>query len=293
MVWYNNNMKKLGIILDSFSGITKKEANALGFEYLSLQVILDGKMYKEGIDFESFEKAMELVSNAKDKKTSQPNLGDIEDVFEAASKKYEKTVYLCIGSKMSSTSSTANMIANNEYENQIFVFNNSLSGPGFIKAAKYIQEEYEKGQDLNVIFKTIRDWEEDTQTWIVPEDIEAIQKGGRVKKGAKFLLSKLSIIPMIFYRNSAIEVMGVRRGFAKAISTVINRSINSIEGGDIKNYEFHVQHTGKDSTKELTVKKLNEAGVKDINVVPACVANGIQCGIGAISVLMMRKKIKA
>ncbi len=284
-------MKKLGIILDSFSSLTKKEVNKLGYDYLSMQVILDGKMYREGLDFSDYKNSIDKIVAAKDKKTSQPNPGDIEDLFKEVSKKYEKVIYLCIGSKLSSSFSTATALST-EYNGQIEVFDNSLSGPGFVKVAKYFDEQVNKnGANVEDVKKEVRAWEKEIQTWIIPETIDAIQKGGRVKKGAKFLLSKLSIIPMIYYRNASIEIKGVRRGFSKAVSTAIGRVLDVV--GDKKNdFEFAIMHTNKKSALDLLEGKLKDAGITKYSSTVACTANVIQCGVGAISIMAMPKKIK-
>ncbi|MCP4337169.1 MAG: DegV family EDD domain-containing protein [Mycoplasma sp.] len=285
-------MKKLGIVIDSFSGLTEKEAKKNGLHYLSLQIILDNKLYKEGKDFNSFEDAMKMVDKAKDKKTSQPNPADIEKLFKEIKDKYEKIIYICIGSKMSSAFSTASIIAK-ELGDKFKVVDNSLSGPAYLKASKYILEEVNAGRNLDDVLLEVKKWEKsNTHTWILPENIEQIQKGGRIKKGSKFLLSKLSIIPMIKYVDGSPEVRGIRRGFAKSVTTIIKRIIESIGEKNINDYEFHLIHTTKENTKNIAIKKLNDAGIHDFKISVSCIANGIQCGIGAISISAYKKEIK-
>ena len=81
-------MKKLGIILDSFSGLSAKEYSDLGIEYINNTIILDGKLYKQGIDG-TLEELIDLIIGASDYKTSLPSIGLVIDMFENVSKKYE------------------------------------------------------------------------------------------------------------------------------------------------------------------------------------------------------------
>lgn len=73
-------MKKLGIIIDSFSSLSKKEAQDLGFEFLSLQLEADGKLYQDGIL--DAKEMLETVRDAKVVATSLPTLESMENAIK-------------------------------------------------------------------------------------------------------------------------------------------------------------------------------------------------------------------
>ncbi|WP_168388303.1 DegV family protein [Mycoplasma marinum] len=282
-------MKNIGIILDSFCSRTKKEVEKLGFGYLSMQVILDGKNYKDGVDLK-FEEAMEKINSSYDKKTSQPNPGEMRDTFERMTKKYRKVIYLCLGSGMSSAFSTATAIAA-DFDGTVEVWDSSLVGPTYIEMAKWISQEMNENEmrieEAKFIFNKYVD---KLITWVTPERIDAIKSGGRAKKGAALLLSKLKIVPLISYKNSEIEIKGVRRGFAKAVSTVISR-IKDTLGDKINEYNFVLMHTNKDSTTQIAINKLKELGINNFKQEITSSAIGIQAGIGSLSIAAYPKKI--
>ncbi|WP_168380674.1 DegV family protein [Mycoplasma todarodis] len=281
-------MKNIGIILDSFCSRTKTEIEELGFGYLSLQVVLDGKLYKDGEKLD-FTESMKLIDEATDAKTSQPNAGDIENIFKEMTKKYEKVVYLCLASGMSSAFSTANAIAA-DFNGQVEVWDNTLVGPSYIEAAKWISNAVnEEGMSVEDAKKAFDTFSNNLITWMIPERLDAIKRNGRAKKGAALLLSKFKIVPLINYKNQEIEVKGVRRGFAKAASTIVSRMKDSIKD---KMNDFNiVLMYSKESTKEIMLTKLHEAGFENVQIEMISSAIGIQAGIGSLAISAYPKKV--
>ncbi len=286
---YNNNMKKIGIILDSFCSRTKTEIEKLGFRYLSLQVILDGKLYKDGEKLD-FTESMKLIDGATDVKTSQPNAGDMESLFKEMSKEYEKVIYLSLASGMSSAYSTATAIAA-DFNGKVEIWNNTLVGPTYVEAAQWITHAInEENMSLSEVKRIFDNYSKSLITWMIPERIDAIKRNGRAKKGAALLLSKFKIVPLISYKNHEIEVKGVRRGFSKAASTIVSRMKESI-GDQINNFKIVLMYS-KDTTKEIMLTKLKEAGFIDIHEEMISSAIGIQAGIGSLAITAYPKEIK-
>ncbi|WP_420331354.1 DegV family protein [Mycoplasma todarodis] len=282
-------MKKLGIILDSFCSRTKTEIEKLGFGYLSLQVVLDGKLYKDGEKLD-FTESMKLIEEAADAKTSQPNAGDMEDLFKEMTKEYEKVVYFSLASGMSSAFSTASAIAA-DFDGKVEIWDNTLVGPAYIEAAQWISNAVNnEGLPLDEAKIVFDNYSKSLITWMIPERIDAIKRNGRAKKGAALLLSKFKIVPLISYKNQEIEVKGVRRGFAKASSTIVSRMKESM-GDQINDYNILLMYS-KDSTKEIMLNKLNEAGFNNVQVEMISSAIGIQAGIGSLSISAYPKQIK-
>ncbi len=289
VLMYNIDMKNIGIILDSFCSRTKKEIENLGFGYLSLQVVLDGKLYKDGDKLE-FQESMNLIEKSTDAKTSQPNAGDIEELFKDMTNKYKKVIYLSLASGMSSAFSTANAIAA-DFNGQVEVWDNTLVGPTYVEAAKWISNAVnEEGISIEDAKKTFDNYSKSLVTWVIPERLDAIKRNGRAKKGAALLLSKFKIVPLINYSNHEIEVKGVRRGFAKAAMTIVQRLKTSIEDR-IKDYNILLMYS-KESTKQVMLSKLKEAGFDKIEEEFISSAIGIQAGIGSLAITAYPKKIK-
>ncbi|NQZ29069.1 MAG: DegV family protein [Mycoplasmatales bacterium] len=282
-------MKKLGIILDSFCSRTKTEIEKLGFGYLSLQVVLDGQLYKDGEKLD-FKESMKLIEKAKDAKTSQPNVGDMEELFNKMTKEYKKVVYFSLASGMSSAFSTASAIAA-DFEGKVEIWDNSLVGPAYIEIAQWISNAV-NNEDLSIEEARVvfDNYSKSLITWMIPERIDAIKRNGRAKKGAALLLSKFKIVPLIKYKDQEIEVKGVRRGFAKASSTIVSRMKESMKN-KINNYNILLMYS-KDSTKEIMLSKLKEAGFYNIRVEMISSAIGIQAGIGSLAITAYPKYIK-
>lgn len=64
-------MKKLGIIVDSFSGLTQEQANEKGYRFLPLRIEIDGVFYEDGKGIDSQDLLKKLTKEAKVKTSSQ------------------------------------------------------------------------------------------------------------------------------------------------------------------------------------------------------------------------------
>ncbi|MGL5520358.1 MAG: DegV family protein, partial [Metamycoplasmataceae bacterium] len=96
-------MKKLAIILDSFSGKTEKyfEENYENVFFLPLQIFINGKQILEGRDKDP--ELNDIIDKNNDIKTSLPVSQNIEEIANKVIDEYENVVCLFINSNLSST----------------------------------------------------------------------------------------------------------------------------------------------------------------------------------------------
>ena len=73
-------MPRVAVVTDSNSGITVEEGRQLGVEVVPMPVLIDGKIYYEGVDLTQEEFYQKQVSGA-DIATSQPAPGDVIAVW--------------------------------------------------------------------------------------------------------------------------------------------------------------------------------------------------------------------
>lgn len=215
--------KNIGIILDSFSCISEKDAASLDLGFIPLIAEIDGEPISDGVDKDRFE-MLELIANSNNLKTSLPFLSTFEKVFEQFCKKYDYVIFLPISSFLSSTYNAA-LTFKDTYPN-LHVIDTSFVGQQMLDVAKYAKIHFEKFQDIDKLIKSIKDIESRSTTYIIPKDINYVIKGGRVSSFKKFLLSalsKINLCPYIKFDKNGTSTGGIGRGLKGSFKQILNK----------------------------------------------------------------------
>ena len=115
-------MGNVAIVTDSNSGISQAEGKELGIYVIPMPFLVDGKLYFEDVDMNK-EQFYHFLENDADLSTSQPAPGDVVDLWDKLLKEYDEIVHIPMSSGLSSTCSTAAMLAQ-DYEGKVFVVDN-------------------------------------------------------------------------------------------------------------------------------------------------------------------------
>ncbi|QCZ36617.1 DegV family protein [Mycoplasma nasistruthionis] len=261
-------MKKLGIILDSFSGLSKAQAQELEFGFLPLQVEIDGKIYQDGID-DNLE-ILTKIQDAKSILTSSPKLELIQSTIAEFASQYENVIYLGISSKLSSTLSHAANLAL-EHDN-VYVVDNHFVGTQLVNAALYALRLSNNGMSVGEILQKLNKLNNESTTYLVPKTMEYLIKGGRISGVKKFILTKLSVLPVLeFSADGSVGSIGLKRTLAGAIAKATEKVMSFNENEQM---EYHLIKGIDQQVNQLIDKTASEYGLvfADSKTTPAAIA---------------------
>ncbi len=219
-------MKKIGLIIDSSSGLTMKEANDRGHGFIPLQISINDDVKKAGIDLE----INNLYECMKDKKnveikTSLPLGSDIEAAFEWALERYDEAIYIGLSHKLSGTQNAVRNISslNDKYKDKIHVYHSQYSSPWTKLYVDEVKELLIQNDDIEIIFERLDRANEHMYGLLSPGDIYWFYKGGRISKGAYMAGSLLKITPILTVKDGNLDKDNVikARGVEKAMSKMI------------------------------------------------------------------------
>lgn len=225
-------MKKIGLVFDSACGITKEEADALGVGFIPLNITINDKEHRAGIDV-TREELYEIMSNRNTTiKTSSPTGENIQSALDDMLSKYEKVIYIGISHKWSGTQNAIKNVVDNfeKYKDKVFIYPSLYSSPWiglFIKDALELIEEYENPEDFFEILDYASKY---IVAYLCPGDIWWFYKGGRITKMQYYLGSIAKIYPILKMEDGAIDQNGAikTRGIEKAMSKMIDGIKNDI-----------------------------------------------------------------
>ncbi len=261
-------MSKICIITDSSVSLFPEEARKHGIEIAPLSVIVDGIEYKDFIDI-SPEDIINALSNKKDLKTSQPNLGFLDQMMERIkAKNYDHIIVFSIASYLSGTFQAFRLAATTQNITNIsFVDSRSAAAPIRHVAIK-AREMADNGQSVEEILEYADRVFKDSKTYILPENIDQLVRGGRVKGAVAALINLLKVRLGLYidYNVTTIEKFDTARTESKLFSAIIDDFVK--RGVSAKTHKIYFPECNASSRVEAFKAALNE-------VIPGCEVESI------------------
>lgn len=163
---------------------------------LPLQVNLDGKAYRDGVDITPQDIFTFVKETGVLPKTSAPSIGEYEEFFEKELVGYDYLIHFNISAKSSGSHSFAKS-ASEKFGDKVRVIDSQAlsSGQGLLvmKAA----DMHDNGKAIDEIEETINELKTRVNTSFVPDSLDYLYKGGRVSKMAMYGANLLKIHPCI------------------------------------------------------------------------------------------------
>lgn len=275
----------IGIITDSNSGITSKEANEWGVTVIPMPFYINGELYYEGLTLNQKEFYKFLDDNA-DVNTSQPSPGDVMKTWDEVLKDKEYIIYIPMSSSLSGTYETAVMLAE-EYEGKVFVVNNRRISVTQLQSVKDAINLVKKGKSAKEIKEILEDRQYQASIYIVPDTLDYLKKGGRLTPAVASFAKVLNIKPVLQIQGEKLDAFKKVRGMKQA-----KRAMKEAIADDIKNrfagnsnMRIYAAYTGSEEVGIEWKSELEEAFPNyDIQIYPLSLSVSCHIGQGAIGI---------
>lgn len=282
-------MKKIGIITDCTSDLTKEMYEKYNIEVLPLYVVMKGKTYQDGIDITT-EEMYKLVDKYNElPKTSNVSPAKFEEYFKYYLEKYESIIYYGIGSDLSGTYQNAKIAASEFDENKVFIGDskNLSTGIGLLilKAAKYRDEGYSAKE----IFEKVNELVPRVRTQFAINTLKYLHMGGRCSGVSKILGTALKLKPIIKVINGKLEVSKKPIGYVRALRTMLDNAYADLGNMDLDH--VFVTHTVADSDAKYLKEELSKVIPSDcLRETNASGVIATHCGPRTIGILYLVKE---
>ena len=275
----------IGIVTDSNSGITSKEANEWGVTVIPMPFYINGELYYEGLTLNQKEFYKFLEDNL-DVNTSQPSPGDVMKTWDEVLKEKEYIIYIPMSSSLSGTYETAVMLAE-EYEGKVFVVNNRRISVTQLQSVKDAINLVKKGKSAKEIKEILEDRQYQASIYIVPDTLDYLKKGGRLTPAVASFAKVLNIKPVLQIQGEKLDAFKKVRGRKQA-----KRAMKEAIADDIKNrfasnsnMRIYAAYTGSEEVGIEWKGELEEAFPNyDIQIYPLSLSVSCHIGQGAIGI---------
>lgn len=220
---------KIAIISDSNAGISQEEAKEMGMFVQPSPFYINDKLELAGVTMTEEQFYTALQDDNIDVKTSMPTLGDMTDTWDELLKTHDEVVFIPISSGLSSTYSTAAMLAE-DYDGRVQVVDNrrvsvtqycsivdALELAKMGKNAKEIKEYLEKTADRSSIYLSL-------------DTLKYLKKGGRITPAAAAIGTLLNLKPVLQIQGDKLDAYAKCRGKAQAKKTMLDAIRKDMEG---------------------------------------------------------------
>ncbi|MDY3918060.1 MAG: DegV family protein [Candidatus Limivivens sp.] len=222
-------MKKVGIMTDSHSGISKKEAEEREIRVLPMPFCVDGERCLEEVTM-SREAFYEHLKRGADVSTSQPSPEDVMEMWDDMLTEFQEIVYMPISSGLSGSCQTAMMLSREKrYDGRVFVVDNGRVSTPLHRSVLDALELAEEGYGAADIRKMLEDAREEMTIYIGVSTLEYLKKGGRIKPAVAAVGTVLNIKPILQLGVGTLDIYQKCRKFSVAKKEMLKAMRHDME----------------------------------------------------------------
>ena len=285
------SFRKVKVAVDSTSYIAKETLIENDISVVSLNVLLNGKSYRE-VDLENEFFYKEMNESKEIPKSSQPSVEEIKEVFTNIAKSGFDIVGIFISSKMSGTYSTAHLVREmvlEEYpETNIELIDSESNcmqmGFSAIQAARAAK----RGENVEKVVEEAKKVINTSKFLFVPDTLKYLKKGGRIGGASALFGTILQIKPILTVQNGETSVYEKVRTKKKAVEVILKKVLDDMTEkglGDVIVHHINCEEEGLDLAKRLENELKIPVKIQSIGA-----TIGLHVGPGSIGVAYYTKK---
>lgn len=277
-------MAKLGIIVDSSSGVSSKEAKEKGWGFLPLAIFLNDKEYLDGENL-STDEFYSKINLEMDVRTSFTPIETTTNVIKEFSEKFDHVLVYTLSKNLSAQFNNVSLIAR-VYPN-VHVVDSHGVGQAIMHEVERFEELYNSGKMSFEELKKYSDEISHSQYGLnLPYTMDWLVKGGRVSGTAAAMAKLFNIQPIIRFSEGKLDKHGKGKKFEK---TLLNSARELKEKfNDVEKYEFVIYHALNNDIKMLGEKLKEIIGDFKLSLFPPVIACHV--GVGSIVIIAHRTK---
>lgn len=219
-------MKRVAIVTDSNSGITRAEARKLGIGWLPMPVTVDGEPFLEEVSISQKEFFKKLAADAE-VSSSQPSPGELTGLWDEVLRTSDELVYIPMSSGLSGSCATAGVLAG-DYDGRVVVVDNQRISvtmrQSVLDAVKLRNLEYSAAE----IGEILRREGMESSIYVSVNTLKYLKKSGRVTAAGAALGCVLNLKPVLTIQGGKLDAFRKVRGMNAAMDVMLDAVYDDI-----------------------------------------------------------------
>lgn len=248
-------MSQIVILTDSTAYLPTTYCEENNVHVAPLSVIFDEEAYREGIDI-SVPDFYERIQTGSLPTTSQPNIGDLVDAFEGLPAGTD-IIGITLSSGISGTYQALHTINMMVEHVQVHPIDSRISCMPQAFLVKEAVRMRDAGATAAEIVSRLEELKEVIRAYFVVDDLEHLQRGGRLSMTQAVVGSFLKIKPVLHFVDGKIVPFEKIRTFKRAVKRIEEMMEETIRGTGA-GYVIGVIHAEDSSKAEAEIAVLQE-----------------------------------
>ena len=282
--------KEYVIMTDSSCDLSQELADQLGLEVLPLEVMADGKNYRNWLDGREigFKEFYKLAREGKELKTSAVNTAAFEEKMEELLKEDRDILYIGFSTGLSTTYNSGEAAARELREKypdrKIYTVDTLAASLGQGMIIYYAAKKKEAGATI----EEVRDFVENEKLhmchWFTVDDLNYLKRGGRISAATAAVGTMLSIKPVMHMDNEGhLVAVGKARGRKAALCQLLDTMGELGEG--LEGQTTFICHSDCMDDAQYVASQMKERfGVAQVNINWIGPVIGAHTGAGTIGI---------
>ena len=282
--------KEYVIMTDSSCDLPQELADQLGLEVLPLEVMADGKNYRNWLDGREigFKEFYKLAREGKELKTSAVNTAAFEEKMEKLLEEDRDILYIGFSAGLSTTYNSGEAAARELREKypdrKIYTVDTLAASLGQGMIIYYAAKKKEAGATI----EEVRDFVENEKLhmchWFTVDDLNYLKRGGRISAATAAVGTMLSIKPVMHMDNEGhLVAVGKARGRKAALCQLLDTMGELGEG--LEGQTTFICHSDCMDDAQYVASQMKERfGVAQVNINWIGPVIGAHTGPGTIGI---------
>ena len=280
-------MAKVGIITDSNSGITQRQADELGIFVLPMPFMVNEETFFEDISL-SQEEFYERLANGDDVVTSQPSPESVMNLWDKVLKEYDEIVHIPMSSGLSGSCQSAMMLAQ-DYDGKVQVVNNQRISVTQRQSVMDALKLAGQGKNAAEIKDFLEKDKFNASIYIMLDTLYYLKKGGRITPAAAALGTLLKLKPVLQIQGDKLDAFAKARttsqGKTIMMNAIKNDMINRFGGVDKDKIWLQIAHSHNEAAAAVFKEELLEVFPGfDVYTDPLSLSIACHIGPGSLAV---------
>lgn len=280
------------IVTDSTSDLPVSWLQENNVTVLGLTINLDGVTYETvGENRLTSGELLEKMETGGLPTTSQVNVGQFEEVFEAAAKEGKEVLYLAFSAALSGTYQSGiiarDMVLDAYPDAVIEIVDTKAAAIGEGYLVMQAAQARAAGKTLAETKAIVEELVPRLRTYLLVDDLNHLVRGGRLSKAAALIGGLVNIKPLLALNaEGKLEAVAKIRGRKKGIKEMLNLTLDNLDHSMVM-----VAYTGDlEAAEAIKATLLEDSRVTDVLLTELGPIIATHTGTGVLAILSINKK---
>ena len=213
---------EVAIVTDSTADLPLDKLEEHNINLIPLKVIIDGEEHLDQVELTTKEFLDKLEETEGLPTTSQPALGKFIELYEELAEDYDYILSLHISEKLSGTFQTAQTASTMVPGVEIEVVDSKLVSASLGTLVLKVAKAAQQGKSMEELLDLVEELKEEIHLYFTVEELDYLEKGGRIGKAEAFLGNLFKIRPLLTVTEGEVDPYKKIRGERRLYNSFLN-----------------------------------------------------------------------